>query len=86
MVEVHLYGALRQFAEKSAVDDDSIAWAPWQSGDMVEVILGRLGINLARDVSNVFINGTYTHNAGQSPIEDAARLGVFPKNMCALYI
>ena len=86
MVEVHLYGDLRRLAENKAVDGESIAWASWRSGDTVQSVLARIGIDLARDVSNVFINGAYVYRAGGAPIQDTARLGVFPKNMSALYI
>ena len=85
MVEVHLYGDLRRFAENKEVDADSVAWVPWQSSDTVQTVLERLGIEPAQDVSNVFVNGTYFYNARLMAVQDDQRLGVFPKNMGALY-
>jgi len=85
MVEVHLFGRLRQFAENKAVDADSIAWVTWQSGDTVQTILERHGVDPVHAVSNVFVNGTYAYNARQMPIQDGERLGVFPKDMGMLY-
>jgi hypothetical protein len=86
MIEVHLYGDLRRFAADSAFDHDSIAWVEWQRDDTVDAVLRRIGVDHTRDVSNVFVNGVYTYNAGRLGIADAVRLGVFPKNICALYI
>ncbi len=85
MVEVRLYGRLRRFAENQAPDAESIAWVIWQSGDTVEIVLNRLGIDPTGEVSNIFVNGLYHHKARELQVNDGDRLGVFPKNMAALY-
>jgi hypothetical protein len=56
-----------------------------RGGDTVGDVLFRLGIEPAREVGQVFINGRYVHAALATPVGDGDRLGVFPKNMAMLY-
>jgi hypothetical protein len=83
MLHVHLYGKLRRFAASSDPRSESIAEVPHRPGDTVESVVGRLGISLAEIGANLFVNGQYADLA--SPVEDGARLGLFPDDMQLLY-
>ncbi len=84
MVQVHLYGNLRRFAENPAMSAESIALVEWRKGDTVANLLARLGIDHT-EVSNIFINGTYYYDPRKMRIMDNDRLGVFPRNIGLLY-
>ena len=86
MVEVRLYGSLRRFAPEPAVIGESIVRVPFVSGETVEAVLIRLGVDPSLEVSNVFVNGRYHYHALGMPVSDGDRLGVFPKNMGMLYV
>ncbi len=83
MIDVHLYGKLRQFADDPATTAQSIASVSWQPGDTVGEVVARLGIAETDLGSNVFLNGRYA-NLG-SPVQDGDRLGLFPDDMQLLY-
>jgi molybdopterin converting factor small subunit len=83
MIEVHLYGKLRQFADDQATTAQSIALVSWQPGDTVGEIIARLGIPQTDLGSNVFLNGRYANL--ESPVQDGDRLGLFPDDMQLLY-
>ncbi len=85
MIEIHLYGKLRRFAENPAPDAESIARVEWERGNTVADILERLGVPVEKEVSNIFINGTYHYRARSMRVRDGDRLGVFPRNMSLLY-
>lgn len=85
MIEIHLYGNLRRFAENPTIHAESIARVAWRKGDTVAAVLTRLGVDHAQEVSNIFINGTYHYRAREMRLNDGDRLGVFPRNMCLLY-
>lgn len=85
MIEIHLYGSLRRFAENPAVNAESIARVEWRKDDTVADVLTRLGVDHTNEVSNVFINGTYHYRAREMRVQDGDRLGVFPRNMSLLY-
>ena len=85
MIEIHLYGNLRRFAENPAVNAESIARVEWRTGDTVADVLTRLGVDHTKEVSNIFINGTYHFRAREMKISDGDRLGVFPRNISLLY-
>ncbi len=83
MVEAHLYGKLRRFAEDRDACSDSIVWIPWQAGDTVGAIVERIGIPREELGSNLFLNGRYA--TLESPVADEDRLGLFPDDMQLLY-
>ena len=85
VIEIHLYGNLRRFAENSAVNAESIARVEWRERDTVADVLSRIGVDHANEVSNIFINGTYHYRARVMKIRDGDRLGVFPRNINLLY-
>ena len=85
MIEVRLYGLLRRYAEEKEVTGDSIVCVSMEEGDTVEEVLRRIGID-PQEVSNIFVNGTYSYRALRLRVKDGDRLGVFPKDMGMLYV
>lgn len=83
MIEVHLYGKLRRFAEDPDPTSDSIVRVPVMEGDTIGRILERIGIPLEEVGSNVFLNGEYS--GLNRPVKSGDRLGVFPDDMQLLY-
>ena len=83
MIEVHLYGKLRRFAEESDPTSDSIVRVPVAEGDTIAKILNQIGIPSKEVGNNVFLNGEYS---GLSrPVKPGDRLGLFPDDMQLLY-
>ena len=83
MIEVHLYGKLRRFADNSDPQSQSVAPVQWQLGDTVGQIIDRLGMPIEELGSNIFVNGRYANL--ESPVQDGDRLGLFPDDMQLLY-
>ena len=83
MIEVHLYGKLRRFAEDPDPTSDTIVRVPVTEGDTIGRILERIGISLEEVGSNVFLNGEYS--GLNRPVNPGDRLGVFPDDMQLLY-
>lgn len=83
MVRVHLYGKLRRFAAETDPRAESVAEVAHRPGDTVGAVVARLGVPLAELGANVFVDGKYANLA--SPVEDGARLGLFPDDMQLLY-
>ena len=83
MIEVHLYGKLRRFAEDPDPTSDTIVQAEAVPGDTIGRILERIGISLDEVGSNVFLNGEYS--GLNRPVKPGDRLGVFPDDMQLLY-
>ncbi len=83
MIEIHLYGKLRRFADDPSPTSTSVVEVPYQDGDTVRVIIERLGIPHAELGSNKFLNGRYADL--NTPIQDGDRLGLFPDDMQLLY-
>jgi len=83
MIEIHLYGKLRRFVPGSDVRSDTVLRIAHETGDTVCNVVARIGISLDEVGSNIFLNGRYA--ALNSPIEDGARLGLFPDDMQLLY-
>jgi hypothetical protein len=83
MIHVHVYGKLRRFAADADPRSESVVEVAHQAGDTVLTIVERIGIPLADLGANVFVDGHYADLA--SPVEDGARLGLFPDDMQLLY-
>ncbi len=83
MLHVHLYGKLRRFAADTDPRSESVVEVLHRVGDTVGSIVARIGIPSAELGANVFVNGQYADLA--SPVEDGARLGLFPDDMQLLY-
>jgi len=83
MLHVHLYGKLRRFAADADPRSESIVDVPHCPGDTVGSVVARLGVPVEELGTNLFVDGRYADLA--SPVEDEARLGVFPDDMQLLY-
>jgi hypothetical protein len=83
MLCVHVYGKLRRFAASQDPRLDSIVDVPHRPGDTVGSVIARIGIPHSEVGANVFVDGHYADLA--SPVEDGARLGLFPDDMQLLY-
>jgi len=83
MIEVHLYGKLRRFAEEPDPTSDTIVRVPVTEGDTIGQVLARIGISLEEVGSNVFLNGEYS--GLNRSVKPGDRLGVFPDDMQLLY-
>jgi len=83
MIDIHLYGKLRHFAEDTAPTAQSVARVSWQRGDTIHEVIDRLGIEHDDLGSNVFLNGRYADL--ESPVQDGDRIGLFPNDMQLLY-
>jgi hypothetical protein len=83
MINVHLYGKLRRFAEDATPTSQSVVDLEWQPGDTVRRVIERLGVPIEDLGSNLFLNGRYADF--ESRVENGDRLGLFPDDMQLLY-
>jgi hypothetical protein len=83
VIEVHLYGKLRRFADNQNPAQDSIIYVPVGEEETIEDIVERIGVPLQEIGSNVFLNGEYSAKTRQVRAGD--RLGIFPDDMQVLY-
>jgi len=83
MIEVHLYGKLRRFADQTDPRSASVVTMPWHPDDTVGSLIDRLGIPPEELGSNLFVDGRYANRS--TPVRDGARLGLFPDDMQLLY-
>jgi hypothetical protein len=83
MLRVYLYGKLRRFAPDADPRSESVIEVAHRAGDTVLSIAERVGIPLDELGANLFVDGRYASLA--CPVEDGARLGLFPDDMQLLY-
>lgn len=83
MVELHLYGRLRRFAEKRDPTGDSVVLVPVRADDTVAAVTERLGIPKEELGTNLFVNGHYSHLSRH--VHPGDRIGLFPTDMNLLY-
>jgi molybdopterin converting factor small subunit len=83
MIEIHLYGKLRRFADAQDATSDSVVHMPMREGDTIQRVLERLGVPMEEVGSNVFLNRQYS--ALTRKVRDGDRLAVFPDDMQLLY-
>ena len=83
MIEIHLYGKLRRFAEKQNPTSDSVLHIPVEEGETIEDIVRRIGIPREELGRNTFLNGQLS--ALSRKVKDGDRLGLFPSDMSLLY-
>ena len=83
MIEIHLYGKLRRFADEQHPASDSVVRAPVREGDTIWGVLERLGVPMEEVGNNVFLNWQYS--ALTREVKDGDRLAVFPDDMQLLY-
>lgn len=83
MIEVHLYGKLRRFAEDPSPKGDSIVLVPIEEQEEIGDVVDRIGIPSDEIGRNIFLNGTLSTLS--RPVHDGDRLGLFPTDMTLLY-
>ena len=83
MIEVHLYGKLRRFAEASSPNGDSVILVPTVKSENIGDIVDRVGIPREELGRNIFLNGNVS--ALNREVHDGDRLGLFPTDMTLLY-
>ena len=82
MIEVWLYGQLRQRAPQSGATDNSMVKSPLEPGDTIEDVLQRLEID-PQQVRHLFLNHQYS--TLRRPVRSGDRLAVFGADMALLY-
>ena len=83
MIEIHVYGKLRRFADDPSPTSASVARVPHREGDTIRSVIDRLGIPPGELGSNLFLDGRYARQ--ETPVPDGSRLGLFPDDMQLLY-
>ena len=83
MIEVHLYGKLRKYADQKSPLQESVVLTKVLKGDTIQSIVTRLGISLNELSSTIFLNGEYS--GLNRKVKDNDRLGLFPDNMILAY-
>jgi len=83
MIEIHLYGRLRRFADKQEANTDSVLRMPAQAGETIGDLVDRIGIPREEIGRNIFLNGKLS--ALTRPVDSGDRLGLFPTDMTLLY-
>ena len=83
MIEVHLYGKLRRFAEDPSPNGDSIILVPARECENIGDIVDRVGIPREELGRNIFLNGNLS--ALNRAVHDGDRLALFPTDMTLLY-
>ena len=83
MIEVHLYGKLRRFAEDPSPNGDSIILVPARECENIGDIVDRVGIPREELGRNIFLNGNLS--ALNRAVHDGDRLALFPPDMTLLY-
>lgn len=84
MVEVHLYGNLRQFSDNIDPARESIVYVTSGQGDTIADIARRAGIPLEQIGTNIFHNGEYW--TLEREVRDGDRVGLFPTDMSILIV
>ena len=83
MLELHLYGKLRRYADRSDPTSESIRRVTFIERDTVGSVIDRIGIPAADLGSNMFVNGRYADRS--TALRDGDRVGLFPDDMQLLY-
>jgi hypothetical protein len=83
MIEIHLYGKLRRFADKQDPTSDSVLHIPVKGGETIGDIVRHIGIPHEELGRNIFLNGKLS--ALSREVKDGERLGLFPWDMSLLY-
>ncbi|MHA1770500.1 MAG: MoaD/ThiS family protein [Candidatus Thorarchaeota archaeon] len=81
MLELHLYGVLRQLVNGSVPTEDTIMTLPYVQGESFHGLVQRLGLSMS-DLGDCFVNGTLVHE--NTVLSDGDRIGLFPFNMVLL--
>jgi len=84
LIEVHLYGKLRQFSDNLDPARDSIIYVPAMNRDTIADIAHRIGIPREQIGTNVFHNGEYC--TLERKVQDGDRVGLFPPDISILMV
>jgi hypothetical protein len=79
MLDIHLYGKFREFAEKKGATDNSVITMPFVEQESMEGLLHRIGIDVD-DIGELFINFKVVEVDGIIP-HDESRIAIFPIGM-----
>jgi molybdopterin converting factor small subunit len=83
MIEVHLYGKLRKYAEQKSPLRESVIFVKVLEDDSIQNIVDRLGIPFNELSTTIFLNGEYS--GLHRKVKDKDRLALFPDNMILAY-
>jgi len=83
LIEIHLYGKLRRFADQKSASEESILFIDFKDGETIISLINRVGIPLLEVGSNIFLNGELS--GLDRKIRNGDRLGIFPDDMQLLY-
>jgi hypothetical protein len=83
MIEVHLYGKLRRFADQRDPRGASVVRLDVPAGASIRDLAAEIGIPSEELGANVFLDGRYA--SLDAPVGAALRLGLFPDDMQLLY-
>jgi hypothetical protein len=83
MIEVHLYGKLRKYAEQKSPLQESITFVDVLEDDTIYSIVTRMEIPLDELSTTIFLNGEYS--GLHRKVQDKDRLALFPDNMILAY-
>jgi molybdopterin converting factor small subunit len=78
MIEIHLYGTLRDLVKGSCASEDTVLCVEYNRGETFEQLVTRLGL-VRKDLGDCFINGTLAKST--DVLSDGDRVGLFPFNM-----
>ena len=81
MIEVHLYGCLRDLVPGSCASEDTVMHLEFKEEETFLDFISRLGLK-KDDIGDCFIDGTLAKP--KDKIKDGARIGLFPFNMVLL--
>jgi len=82
MVEIHLYGRLKERLGPRPAWEEVVVHVPAADGATIADVLTALGI-APEEVSHLFLNAEYS--GLRRKVRPGDRLGVFPKDMALLY-
>jgi hypothetical protein len=78
MIEIHLYGLLREIVPGSIASEDTILKIESQENEEFRQLIDRLGLDIS-DIGDCFINGKLAQQYDR--INNGDRVGLFPFNM-----
>jgi len=81
MIEIHLYGCLRELVDGSIASEDTLLHLEAKENESFLQLIERLGLT-KKDLGDCFLNGTLVKP--DDVISDGDRLGLFPFNMVLL--